>query len=75
MLNKIKNGWKSLTGQKCLFCGKFNDEGCFRAEVKSLGWKDKKEKYFCSATCLEAWEKYAKEREKHKTYSCCSCRR
>jgi hypothetical protein len=75
MLNKIKKSWKSLTGRKCLFCGEVNEEDSFKAEVKIPGWKGMKEKYFCSSGCLEAWEKYAKERGKVKCSSCCSCRR
>jgi|GEM_PF-5224133 len=74
MLNKIKTGLKSFLGQKCLFCGKTNDERSFKAMVKVPGYLDKKEKYFCSPECLEAWGEYAKERSKHNKCSSRCCR-
>jgi hypothetical protein len=71
MLSRLKDSWKLLTCQKCLFCGKVNNQDSFKAEVKIPGWKDEREKYFCSAACLEAWKNYAKERGKIKCSSCC----
>ena len=71
MLNKIKTGWKSFLGKKCLFCGKINNENSFKAEVKMPGYLYEKKKYFCSSECLEAWKRYAKERSKHNKCSCC----
>jgi hypothetical protein len=71
MLKKIKDTWKSITGQKCLACGKLNDENSFKEYAQIPGWLDEKEKYFCSSACLESWKSYAKERGKVK--SCCCC--